>query len=79
MHKKPKVFTAYVQSIQSNLLKLNEIGWTLIFQWIPSHCDIKPNDLVDKAANDARLLPVSNEKLELVDLQRHVKCRQAVR
>ena len=79
LHKKPKVFTATVQQIQSNLLRLNEIGWTLHFQWIPSHCNIRGNDLVDKAANDARLLPDINHSLELVDLQRHVKCCQAVK
>ena len=72
-------FAASVQAIQNNLLTLIQKGGTLLFQWVPSHCNIQPNDFVDKAANDARLITDINEHIELVDLYRHVKSRQAVR
>ena len=79
MNRKPKVFAATVQSIQGNILKLIEKGWQIHFQWIPSHCNFGPNDTVDLAANLGRLLPnVTYRNLELVDLQRLVKCRQTV-
>ena len=79
LHRKPKVFAGVIQTIHENVLKLNDKGWQVVFQWIPSHCDFQPNDHVDEAANQARILPnVTYRSVELVDLQRLVKCRQAV-
>ena len=79
LHRKPKVFAATVHNIHSNILKLIEKEWEVHFQWIPSHCNFGPNDTVDQAANLGRLLPnVTYRYLELVDLQRLVKCRQTV-
>lgn len=79
LHRKPKVSAAVIQHIQNNVLKLIEKGWQLNFQWIPSHCNFQPNDIVDEAANQARIMPnITYRNIELIDLQRLVKFRQAV-
>lgn len=41
--------------------KLSQRGWTVSFQWIPSHCGIKGNEIVDQAAKaGAQLQNVTN-------------------
>ena len=55
-HRKPKTYIHSTTKIQNNLIQLKDRGWDLIFQWIPSHCNILGNDTLEELANDARSL-----------------------
>ena len=77
-HRKPKHFIVSIQHIQHNLIKLIENGWIIHFQWIPSHCGIRGNDVVDQAADNARLLEHITYLIELNDLYNLVKKKQKV-
>ena len=63
------------QAIQNNILKLVDKGWDLVIQWIPSHCDVEGNDVVDHAANEGRNLQEVDYPEELDDIY-HKVCRK---
>ena len=78
-HRKPKTFIHSTSKIHKNILNLIDNGWTLAFQWIPSHCDVLGNDTADKLANDARNINEIFYPVELNDLNRKIKKQISIR
>ena len=58
----PNVQRPLVYAIQCHLLRLQEVGWSFVFRWIPSHVGIRGNTIVDTAARHA------HSHLELLDI-----------
>ena len=71
--RKPKNYITTIQHIQENILQLISRGWIIQLQWIPSHCGVSGNDIVDQAANEARSNPHEQYHIELNDLYNLVK------
>ena len=72
-HRIPKRYIHSITRIHENLTKLKNTGWEITLQWIPSHCGIKGNELVDHHANNGRLLQEITYPIELINLQNLVK------
>ncbi|CAL4065673.1 unnamed protein product, partial [Meganyctiphanes norvegica] len=67
-NRKPNSYMYSSQAIQKNILRLVDKGWDLVIQWIPSHCDVEGNDVVDHAANEGRQLQEVDYPEELDDI-----------
>ena len=72
-HGIPKKNIHSTSKIHDNIVALADGGWDLLFQWIPSHCDILGNDTVDTLANEGRLLYDITYPLELCELKNNIK------
>ena len=49
-HRKPRNYEYGVNCIQEHIRDLYNIGWQIIFQWLPSHCGIQGNHQADALA-----------------------------
>ncbi|CAL4058717.1 unnamed protein product, partial [Meganyctiphanes norvegica] len=72
-HRKPKKYINSTTKIHKNIIQLIDNGWDIKFQWIPSHCNISGNDIVDQLANNGRTLNGITYPVELNDLQYQTK------
>ena len=68
-HRIPKRYPHSITRIHENIIELTNKGWELILQWIPSHCNVMGNELVDEYANQGRQLPEITYPIEINNLK----------
>ena len=54
-------------------------GHSVSFQWIPSHCGVKGNEIVDRAAKDSALLPSVTNNVQFTVSEISCKLKQIFR
>ena len=74
-HRIPKQYIHSTTAIHTNLKRLRTLGWDISLQWIPSHCSIFGNEIVDGLANVARTRANVTYPIELTDLKRATKAQ----
>ena len=62
-----------ITKIHENIIPLKNKNVNIKLQWIPSHCDIKGNDVADKLANEGRTLPQITWPIELHNIKNFIK------
>ena len=63
-----------VSTIQENFKIIKEKGWTIVLQWIPSHCGLPGNERADSLANQTHELnQIEDHPLELKELEVLIK------
>ena len=66
----PKRYSHGITRIHENIITLKNLGWDIHLQWIPSHCNIRGNELVDHQANLGRGLQDITYPIELNNLKK---------
>ncbi|KAG0695199.1 hypothetical protein GWK47_027001 [Chionoecetes opilio] len=53
LSRRPASSTVLAHTLQRLLLYLTSVGWKITLQWVPSHCNIRGNEVADAAAKMA--------------------------
>ncbi|KAG0724838.1 hypothetical protein GWK47_039781 [Chionoecetes opilio] len=51
--RRPASSTVLAHTLQRLLLYLTSVGWEIALQWVPSHCNIRGNEVAEAAAKVA--------------------------